>query len=309
MSRIHEAIKKAEMERAAAAPPPDMVLNQTAEVPARDRIADRIAMPSLSTGVLTQPKGPAEGTLTFDDILAGCAHPVWKSDPKDNIFSDAILNSAGAEQFRTLRSRLYQMRGDQKLQTVLVTSALPAEGKTFVTSNLGQAIIRQKERRALLIDGDLRCSRLHMPLGAPTVPGLSDYLRGDTDLLSIIQHGSDGNLCFIPGGSLVSDPSELLANGRLQLLLDRVRGAFDWMIIDSPPCLPVADANILADVCDGILLVVRAQSTPSAVIKKAGKELQGRNVLGVVMNGVAEDTFDYGSYYRPGYDGQVRSHS
>ena len=191
-----------------------------------------------------------------------------------------------------------------------MTSALPAEGKTFVTTNLGQAVIRQKERRALLIDADLRCSRLHMPLGAPTSPGLSDYLRGDMDLMSVIQaHGQEGNLCFIPGGSEVTDPSELLANGRMKTLLERVGSAFDWILIDSPPCVPVADANILADLCDGVLLVVRAQSTPASVIKKASREMQGRNVLGVVMNRVEPEGFDYGSYYHAGYGGNAQAHS
>jgi capsular exopolysaccharide synthesis family protein len=258
-------------------------------------------MPSLSGGLLTASPVRRDNALQFNEILETCTHPTWRIDPAVNIFSESTGNPAAAEQFRTLRSRLYQLRGDQKLQSLLITSALPAEGKTFVTHNLGQAVVRQKERRALLIDADLRCSRLHMPLGAPTTPGLSDYLRGDADMLSVIQHGSEGNLCFIPGGTLVSDPSELLANGRLKTLLNRVASAFDWIVIDSPPCLPVADANILAEVCDGILLVVRAQSTPSAVVKKAGKELQGRNVLGVVMNGVEGEGFDYGSYYHTGY--------
>jgi protein-tyrosine kinase len=308
MSRIHEAIKKAELERAGTAPPemPATMLTSEAET----ATADRVGMPTLSTRVLTQPGvGQKEGILQFSEVLERCAHPTWQGDPTANIFSDAALNSAGAEQFRTLRSRLYQLRSGQKLQTVLITSALPAEGKTFVTSNLGQAIVRQKERRALLIDADLRCSRLHMPLGAPTAPGLSDYLRGDADLMSVIQHGQEGNLCFIPGGSNVSDPSELLANGRMKILLDRVSSAFDWVLIDSPPCLPVADANILADLCDGVLLVVRAQSTPAGVIKKASREMQGRNVLGVVMNRVEEESFDYGSYYHAPYGGNARSAS
>ena len=86
----------------------------------------------------------------------------------------------------------------------------------------------------------------------------------------------------------------------MKILLDRVSPAFDWILIDSPPCLPVADANILADMCDGILLIVRAQSTPAAAVTKAGRELRGRNVVGVVMNGVDERVRGYDYYYRSG---------
>jgi capsular exopolysaccharide synthesis family protein len=179
---------------------------------------------------------------------------------------------------------------------------MAGEGKTFVTSNLVRAMVRQAERRVLVIDADLRCSRLHMVLGAPVSPGLSDYLRGTSDETSVIQHGGAGNLCLIPSGNKVSDPSELLSNGRFKTLLDRVGPAFDWVIIDSPPCLPVADAGVIANWCDGVLLVVRAGFTPSAVIAKSGRELKGRNVVGTVLNAVADDTLAYGSFY--GYGNQ-----
>ena len=152
----------------------------------------------------------------------------------------------------------------------------------------------------LIIDGDLRCARLHVPLGAPNSPGLSDYLRGEADEMAVIQHGQEGNLCFIPGGKEVTDPSELLSNGRLKKLLDRVTPVFDWVIIDSPPCLPVADATILANYCDGILLVVRAGSTASEVAQRALPGIAGRNVIGVVLNAV-EQSHMYGSYYYQGY--------
>jgi protein-tyrosine kinase len=210
------------------------------------------------------------------------------------------LSSHGAEQFRTLRSRLYQLRATQQLKTVLVTSSVPGEGKTFVTSNLAQAIVRQPDRRVLVVDGDLRCARLHVTLGAPTQPGLSEYLRGEADEMAVIQHGQEGNLCFIAGGSQVTDPSELLSNGRLKTLLDRVTPVFDWVIFDSPPCLPVADANILSTFCDGIILIVRAGVTQSEVAQRACQELQGKNVIGVVLNAV-EESHMYGSYYYQHY--------
>ena len=182
----------------------------------------------------------------------------------------------------------------------MITSSVPAEGKTFVTNNLAQAIVRQPDRRALIIDADLRCARMHVPLGAPAAPGLTDYLRGEADEVSIIQHGMEGNLCLIPGGKEVTNPSELLSNGRLKKLLDRLAPVFDWVLLDSPPCVPVADASILADICDGVLLVVRAGSTPLEVAQRASQELNGRNVIGVVLN-AAEELDMYGSNYYQAY--------
>ena len=310
MSRIHEALKKAEQERANAPSPEAPAIGSPEVAVAPPEPARRVRVnapadvqPPVASPAALTASGPE--FLRFDDLRAHCAHPEWRPDPNVDVFGNETLNPHATEQFRTLRSRLYQLRSTQNLRTVLTTSSVPGEGKTFVTMNLAQAIVRQPDRRALIIDGDLRCARLHVPLGAPNSPGLAEYLRGEADELAIVQHGQEGNLCFIAGGTEVRDPSELLSNGRLKKLLDRVSPMFDWVIIDSPPCLPVADATILANYCDGILLVVRAGSTASEVAQRACQELQGRNVIGVVLNAV-EQSHMYGSYYYQGYGyGQV----
>lgn len=300
MSRIHEALKKAEQERAGV------------------QAGDRVVFPADATSASASlpgvpPTHDAESTrrtsgmaplsanyLRFEDLRTHCQHPQWHLDPNVNVFFNSSLSEHGAEQFRTLRSRLYQLRGTQPVRTVLVTSSVPGEGKTFVTNNLAQAIVRQPDRRVLMIDADLRCSRLHIPLGAPSTPGLTDYLRGEADEMAVIQHGHEGNLCFIPGGNEVTNPSELLSNGRLKALLERVTPVFDWVILDSPPCLPVADASVLAELTDGVLMIVRAASTPAETAQRACQELRGRNLLGVVLNAV-EEAQAYGSYYYAGY--------
>lgn len=237
--------------------------------------------------------------LRFEDLLKSCVKPAWVLDPRTIAFCEANQYSSGTEQFRTLRTRLYQLRETAPLKKILVTSALAGEGKTFVATNLAQAIAKERDRKVLLIDSDLRSPTLHKPLGAPINPGLSDYLRGQANDPEIIQHGLEGNLCFIAAGNPGSDPSELLSNGMFDKLLDRLAPLFDWVIIDSPPCLPVADANVLGGLCDGVLLVVRARSTPSAAAERARKELQKRKLVGVVMNAV-EQKDTYGSYYQYG---------
>jgi protein-tyrosine kinase len=314
MSRIHEALKKAEQERSAvqansatvltAAPranaaPPAAVGAPPAVVAA----PPSFIAPEIERGrvLVTEPVVTNSAAyLRFDDLRKHCAHPQWHLDPDVNVFINPALTAHGSEQFRTLRSRLYQMRASQSLRTLLVTSSLPAEGKTFVTNNLAQAIVRQPDRRALIIDADLRCSRMHVPLGAPASPGLTDYLSGEVDELAIIQNGLDGNLCFIPGGNQVTNPSELLSNGRLRTLLDRMMPVFDWIILDSAPLLPVADSTVLANLVDGVLLVVRAGETPSETAQRACQELEGRNIVGAVLNAVGPQ-HAYGSYYSLAY--------
>jgi len=206
----------------------------------------------------------------------------------------------GTEKFGTLRSRLYQIAADQPLKKLVITSSTPAEGKTFVAANLAQSFIRHAERRVLLIDSDLRASRLHLHFGAPEKPGLSDYLSGDCDEYQVTQVGTGGNLCLIPGGREVSNPSELLHSDRMKQLLERMSTIFDWIILDSPPALAVHDSSILADMCDGVLFVVRAGTTDYELAEKAAAEFREKNLLGVVLNRV-EKSDTYGDYYYYGY--------
>src|ERR1700735_98926 len=301
MSRITEALKKAEQERASSP------LNDVSAIsPAELHILAVESNAGPLTGSRESMARPevavtsSSDYLRFDDLRKKCAHPEWHLDPNVNVFMNSALSAHGAEQFRTLRSRLYQMRSSQPLKTLLVTSSVPAEGKTFVTNTLAQSIVRQPDRRVLIIDADLRCSRLHVPLGAPASPGLTEYLKGEADEAAILQNGFDGNLCFILGGRESTHPSELLSNGRLKTLLARMTPVFDWVILASPPLLPVADSSFLADLVDGILLVVRAGSTPMATAQRSCQELQGRNVVGVVLNAV-DPAQAYGSYYSSAY--------
>jgi protein-tyrosine kinase len=300
MSRIHEALKKAAEERNA----------QTANRTVSDLVelsGQEGTTQSLPTNgelearfVPRQKTGPA--VTQFEEFTKRCAPVTWKIESSASVFAAHMNHHAGAEKFRTLRSRLYQIASTQPLKKILITSSTPAEGKTFVAANLAHSFIRQANRRVLLIDSDLRASRLHLHVGAPEKPGLSDYLRGDCDEFQITQVGAGGNLCLIPGGSDVSNPSELLHSDRMKQLLDRMSLVFEWIILDSPPALAVHDASILADMCDGVLFVVRAGSTDFELAAKASQEFREKNLLGVVLNRV-EKRDSYGDYYY-GYDSE-----
>jgi protein-tyrosine kinase len=302
MSRIHEALKRAEQERASSLPAQQIeervehiAASNVTETPAPS--SDVSAPPVLPRAIVPQFKAEVlPHPLQFDEIWANCTRPKWKPSSNLLVFSNSNPFQPGTEQFRTLRSRLYKMRDSQPLRSVLVSSAIPAEGKTLVAANLAYAFVRQQGCCVLLIDADLRSPRLHTMMGAPATPGLADYLQNSRNEFEVIQRGPEEGLCFIPAGNRVAHPSELISSDRMKQFLERAKPAFDWIIIDSPPALPVADASVLGGLCDGVLFVVRANSTPSETAQKACKELRGTHLLGAVLNTVDEAS-QYGSYY------------
>jgi protein-tyrosine kinase len=298
MSRIHEALKKAEQERATTQVGSSQSVLDTAAVPVAAGFADTPSLDPLAPAAISSFGSP----FNLDALLARCPQAEWKPDLSTMLFMNGNDALKGTEEYRTLRSRLYDLRERMTLKTLLVTSALPREGKSFTASNLAQVLARQHGRRVLLIDGDLRGPRLHLMLGTAAGPGLSDYLQGRNDEFSIMQRGPLDNLFFIPTGTEIQDPSELIGNGKLKTLVQRVEPLFDWIIIDSPPAVPVSDASVLAKACDGVLMVVRSNSTPTDAARKARQEFPDALLVGLVLNGTNIDEDSYARYYYETYD-------
>ena len=233
-----------------------------------------------------------------ETALSQCTATDWEPDPRRMLFFSSEEQAPCQENFRTLRSRLYLLRENTPLSRILVTSSLPKEGKSFVAANLALVMSRQRGCRTLLIDADLRSSSLHSALGTFDAPGLSEYLLGETEEFRIIQKGKVENLFFIPSGRPVSEQSEVIANGRLKLLLDRIGSLFEWVIVDSPAVIPVSDAVVMAGVCDGVLIVVRSNSTPFDIVRKARERFREEHLLGVVLNGIPPE-LHVENYYLP----------
>jgi protein-tyrosine kinase len=276
MSRIHDALKRAEQEKAALKPTGEQPVG-AGVLPEMDGSALYSKPIPIATnhGPDTRRQGRTHDGVgvQYSELIQRCAHPEWKASE----FGASLSGDSGkivAERFRTLRSRLYQIAALRPLKRVLITSSVPGEGKTFVATNLVRSIIRQQDRRVLLIDADLRAPRVHTALGAPSSLGLSDYLRGEASEYAIVQNSAANNLCFIACGT-----------------------AFDWVILDSPPSLPVHDASNLAGSCDGVLFVVHAGKTDNEIALKASTEFRNRNLLGVVLNQVEASESQGGYYY------------
>lgn len=302
MSRIQEALRKAEAAKASSSRVSEFL--KPAESTDRGTLNEEGA--TCREQVVPRRDSPETfNSLRFEHLRNQCNMPGWKLDPDNVVFCARPSLAVCAEQFRTIRTRLYQIRELNPIRVLLITSSLPQEGKSFVALNLAHALVRERERRALLIDADLRIPTLHANMGAPSAPGLTEYLRGTADELSILQGDRQSDLFFIPAGSPVSEPAELLCSRRLEVLVDRLSPLFDWIIFDAPPILPVSDANLVAKHCDGVIFVVRAGSTSYELSRLGCQELRERNLLGVILNR-AEAGEPYGAYSYYGGSGSAR---
>jgi capsular exopolysaccharide synthesis family protein len=295
MSRIHEALSKAARERtrhgsAGLAPTLVDITDGLKRSPVVDEGFEPVNQTTAEEQTVSATSVRAIGEYT---------QPQWKIDPRVNVFLPGTQERLAAERFRTLRSRLHQIAISevQKLRIVLVTSATSAEGKSFVCANLAQSLIHRQDRKVLLIDADMRLPSQHKNFGAPRTPGLSNYLRGEAHEGEVLQKGPDSNLFLLPAGDEVINPSELLLSEQMKKLMKFSADTFDWVIVDSPPILPVHDASMLADLCDGVLLVVRAASTDFEIAAKAAEEFRRKNLLGVVFNCVEKGISPYTQYY------------
>jgi protein-tyrosine kinase len=305
MSKIYEALLRAEMERAEAT---DFDPNTgPAAVKAPTDSVTRMPSP-LRAGI----SSPDTGELSSLEIeLAQVRAVTWK--PAFNQLPSLEDRGSAVEQFRSLRSRMQEFRDLNPLKSVLVSSGRPQEGKSFVACNLAISFARHKASRVLLIDGDMRRSSLHKLLGAPHEPGLTEYLSGNATIPEIMQrakpnedgtplHRGLASLTFIPGGADAENAADLSGNRRFADLMTAVTPLFDWVVVDSSPVNLVADGVNLARSCDGVLLIARGGVTRFESAQRALSELKASKILGVVLNAVPDPPLTGGYYGYDSYD-------
>lgn len=322
MSRVHDALRKASQEP----PEPRRSVRQDRTV-LRNEPDPRNETPNALPPYDTYPTEPSyqEGrppvrqTPNFvaeqpdpddmEDIIAG-ARSVEYRPLKDALVVNLLRpREAPAEEFKTLRTRLNHMQSLQPLHTLVVTSASPAEGKSFTATNLAVTQAQLADKRVLLADFDFRRPTIHTLFQMPCCPGITDYLTGKARLSDIMCRVADTNLYILPAGEAVPNPLELLNLKECKSLIGELRNHFDWVILDSPPLLFAADGNLLSTMCDGTALVVRIGTTTFDSVTRALQSLSVNNVLGVVVNGArrgelySKYTYYHDYYYSP--DGQL----
>jgi capsular exopolysaccharide synthesis family protein len=302
MSRVHQAIKRAEREQLNA---PHTPLN--APPASRKEISHPIAVESLENLNPFAEKGNLDESPAPPLLLKPIA---LKEDAKKGAGNLATLDprlvavqsphSVIGEQYRTLKARLFKMKEQGDLKTILVTSAAPSDGKTLTATNLALTISMELSQKVLLVDCDLRKPCVHHLFGMPHGGGLSDCLLSESGWEKQIPLQKVSGLNLIQAGTISEKPAEILNSQRMKDFLTLAKNEYDWIILDSPPLVPLADAELLSMMADGILLVVRSGQTPGHLIAEAIKILKNKNLLGLIFNGVAASQKSGYYYYSYG---------
>jgi protein-tyrosine kinase len=343
MSKIYEALRQAEIDRAnqngqPTAPEPatsrevwtepsrvavlDPLPLEAVEPPQQVILPPQVAIPGLQIPSAVPAEPIPVPAAQIDELAAAPMDPpgldltgvracLWT--PSFDQMPALHERGSAVEQFRSLRSRMFEFRDLNNLKSILVSSGLPQEGKSFVATNLAVAFSRHKASRVLLIDGDMRRATLHKLLGTSQGPGLTEYLSGKANLSEIMQRPSItdmdnplsaglASLTFIPGGMMQSKAADLSGNHKFDRLIESVAPFFDWIVVDSSPVNLVSDGVNLARACDAVLLVARGAVTRYETAQRALAELKASKVLGFVLNAVDEPSAAGGYYGYDGYD-------
>lgn len=211
-------------------------------------------------------------------------------------------SSIAAEQYRILCTRISQLRQDASSYAIAVTSSVKSEGKTFTSLNLAISVARDFDEKVLLVEGDLKNPGLYEYLKHPPGFGLTDVLAGKIDIDSCAVQLFDGQLSVLFAGKTAGNPSKLLSSLKMQEIITTAREHYRYIIIDTPPIMPMADINIYSTLVDGILLVIQAGKTPRSLVKRAVSTLAADKIVGAVLNGVEPihsryyDVSGYNSY-------------
>ncbi|MGB6160013.1 MAG: CpsD/CapB family tyrosine-protein kinase [Acidobacteriaceae bacterium] len=313
MSRIFDALQRSEAEKSGSKPSPAPDATELLRHAERRAASEYEAVaapepppapvePSVSGNGHLAPSGPvaaSKGNGASRVAAAPAEEP--RPQPRPEIFdqfktlklalpqqsrlvSVSDKDSPAAEAFRLLAVRLRHLRRDRPLQKLLVTSSIPQEGKSTCSANLACSLALRAQQRTLLLEGDVRRPSLSQIFALAPRPGICEWLREERKLPESIYFLEGPGLWFMPAGSSPSNPLELLQSGKVTTLLDQLAELFDWVIIDSPPVLPLADTSVWARLADGILLVARQGVTEKRQLKRAIDAVESQKLVGALLN-------------------------
>ena len=273
MSRIHEALRKAELE------------NRQSE----------LAAPELSKAVQVLKSAPPQ-----TPALGGPRSVTVRVSPEAHLVALTDPLSLGAEKFRVLATRIENLRKDGGLKSLQVTSGSTNEGKSLVSGNLAFTLARRSNSKVLLIEGDLHKPALASMLGLDQLPGLGQWWsEPDDEITRFMYQLNDLPLWLLAAGKAFDQPSDILQSARFGKAFAQLARSFDWIVVDSTPLLPMADVNLWSRWVDGTLLVVREGVAPISALRKGLAGLDNAKLIGVVLNEASE--FDRAVYYDGNY--------
>jgi len=263
-------------------------------------VAERVSVPVVppapevrtrSSVVQSAPPSVAQSPLQSE---AQTVHPNLTANPK--LVIGPGQDMVCREQYRRLAATLHEAQTTRGLKSLVVTSAVPKEGKTLTTVNLALTFSESYGRKVLLIDADLRRPSVHEVLRIPNKTGLSQALRSDRPL-QLATISVTPNLDVLPSGRGEKEPLAALSSSRMPALLEYATARYDWVIIDTPPLALMSDASLVAGLTQAVIFVIRAGATPYSVISKALETLGREVILGTVLNGVDDANTSAESYY------------
>ena len=293
MSNIFDALRRAESESSDGKSSTLTLateLLQAAEQKLRDSgaIVDPPASPESADAFEPTPSDP------LDDLDRCPVLPVSIREDS-RLVSLGKEGSLGAEKFRFLAVRLRQLRQSRPLKKVLITSSIPQEGKSTVAANLACTLARRKPQKTLLLEGDLRRPNIAAQFGLGKLPGLCEWLSGETPTINIYRLEGLG-VWLLPAGSAPQNPLELMQSGKLSILMEQLEAWFDWIVIDSPPVLPLADTSLWSRLADGILLVTRKGTTEKQQLQRGLEAIEKSKLLGALVN--SSSNASHSDYYQ-----------
>lgn len=244
------------------------------------RIADALAKAEKERKKLHRAAEHGGQVVASRDISGIDPHIVSYTDPQCTI----------AEQYRMLRTNLLALNSGQPSRALVVTSAVKKEGKTVTALNLAVVLATDPEKKVVAVDCDLRRPSMHNLLGMDGRPGMSELLHGKADIEAVLCKTRIPNLVILPGGAAPINPSELIGSSRMRGVIEGLKRRFDYLIFDTPPVMAVTDAGVLGAIADGVLLVVKAQSTKRDLVLRAETLLKGAKakLVGCVLTNIRE---------------------
>jgi len=289
MSHIFDALQRAETERSGveldAFDLPTELLQITESASNRqvalsdaDTYAAEVQSVAGDAGVVEESAGASPALSQQFESLPVTLRPYNK------LVSVSEKESLAAEKFRFLAVRLRNIQQRRPLKQLLITSTMPEEGKSTVAANLACTLATRKQQKILLLEGDLRRPTLYQQFGLSRITGLSEYLQGVVTASLPVYRLDALGIWFLPAGRMPQNPLELMQAGKLSPLMDKLKDWFDWIVIDSPPVLPLADTSVWTRLADGILLVTRQGTTDKEQLKRGLEAIDSSKLLGALVN-------------------------
>jgi capsular exopolysaccharide synthesis family protein len=314
MSRIFDALQRSGIEQTGVEYP-DLLSMATEvfeasrdQIPADSTIADQVS--TFQEPAVLAPIAETPAVVTPVPVVHVAETPVQEKakdtpagfpllevsvSPSSRLIFFTEPGSMAAEKFRFLGVRLRQIRQNRSLKKVLITSTIPEEGKTLVSANLAGVLARRREK-VLLLEGDLRRPVLAQQFGLGRLVGLGEWLQSGLQTVSNVYHLGGPGFWLMPAGHPPANPLELMQSGRLSQLMAQLVTWFDWIIVDSPPLLTLADTTVWARLTDGTVLVAREGKTEKAPLQRGLEILKKSELLGIVLNGCSDSVHE--NYYQ-----------